>query len=212
MKTSLKALVAIVAMVLLIPAASVRADTNFPFVGATVGTTYTYHYVYGGLPGCWAWQFTVNNITADIDGVDADVGITEQTSYESQGTSYDEVTVYADSNPTDMKMGTPDSTPQSNDSLLAYIVNDNIANMTYYYDDDGMTTTVTHNSNGVMNNFIEKVNGTIVWEILSGSGSSCTGLGIPGLTTPVPGYDMLIVGAITLLGVAVLVLRMRRRT
>ncbi|HME51524.1 MAG TPA: hypothetical protein VKM55_04860 [Candidatus Lokiarchaeia archaeon] len=70
--------------------------------------------------------------------------------------------------------------------------------------------TTDHDSNGVLTDWIYAyTNGTVIEAIYSGAGSGCTGLGGTGFGTP--GYEFLIVGAVTLLGVAILAIRIKHK-
>lgn len=222
MKTSIKAACAIAAMVLLIPAVAVRADTSY--VGATVGTTYTYHWVVGSGSSavCYAWTMTIAKITDDPTGSmsglgypDAQVNVTVTTAYLLwSGKSTESIYVPADSNANDMAIGYSTSygnlpQQQNASALNQYVVNKNIANMTYCSNDGTYKYTRTHDSNGVMSSWVWAYsNGTQIEAIISGAGTGCTALGT-GLLTP--GYDTLIIAAIVTLGIAIIAIRMRRR-
>jgi len=196
MKTILKVTFILVALAMFLPMVSVRAqDTSY--VGATVGTTYTYHEVFSDTATCFAWTMHIDNITY-VDSTESTVGVTETwATILGNSVGHDLIPVYSDAGDTS--------------SLDSYIVNKNIVNKTDSYVIGDIRYTTDHDSNGVLSDWIYAyTNGTVIEGIYSGAGSGCTGLGGTGLFST-PGYDFLIVGAITLLGVAILAVQLKRK-
>jgi len=193
MKTTFKVAFVIVALAMFLPLISVRAqDTSY--VGATVGTTYTFHESVG--TACFAYTMHVDNITY-VDTTESYVGVTTQyATILGSSTSHDKIYVK--------------SSAADNTTLASYIVNKNIVNKTFSVVTLGYRTTVEHDSSGILTSWIwAYTNGTELESIKAGAGTGCTGL--PGVTGGVPGYEFMIVGAVTLLGVAILAIRMKRK-